>query len=280
MNIKDVNRILGIHPALVDRELPSDGRTFHLMSDPDLPFEDLPMDEAELRFSDGMRLLKKGDIQNGRRLLEEAYKMGNLEAGNCLALGLKHGWLGDRDYETAAKIFRKLAHKGESNAMNFYAFAYKDGLGVKKSIYWSEFWLLKAIEKGNLCAAATYGQLIIENVYPKQSKSLGLWLLFWAADNGVASAMNDIGLCYEEGVGMHVDYKKAFEWFKKAVDYGGGACAEFNLSRCYRYGLGEEIDYEQADAWQNLAIEHGFDMDAYNKAHCLDMDFLDEVYDF
>lgn len=82
-----------------------------------------------------MRLLKKGDIQNGRRLLEEAYKMGNLEAGNSLALGLKHGWFGDRDYETAAKIFRKLAHKGESNAMNFYAFAYKDGLGVKKSIY-------------------------------------------------------------------------------------------------------------------------------------------------
>lgn len=139
---------------------------------------------------------------------------------------------------------------------------------------------MKAIEKGNLCAAATYGQLIIENVYPKQSKCLGLWLLFWAADNGVASAMNDIGLCYEEGVGMHVDYKKAFEWFKKAVDYGGGACAEFNLSRCYRYGLGEEIDYEQADAWQNLAIEHGFDIDAYNKAHCLDMDFLDEGNDF
>ena len=54
MNIKDVNRILGIHPALVDRELPSNGRTFHLMSDPDLPFEDLPMDEAELRFSDGI----------------------------------------------------------------------------------------------------------------------------------------------------------------------------------------------------------------------------------
>lgn len=76
MNTKDVNRILGIRPDLVDREFPSDGRTFHLMSDPDWPFEDLPMDEAELRFSEGMGLLKKGDIQNGCRLLEEAYKMG------------------------------------------------------------------------------------------------------------------------------------------------------------------------------------------------------------
>ena len=280
MNTKDVNRILGIHPDLVDREFPSDGRTFHLMNDPDWPFGDLPMDEAEKRYADGMELLSKGDIQNGRRLLEEAYKMGNRDAGNNLGLGLTHGWFGERDYGTAVKIFRKLAHKGERNAMNNYAFAYKDGLGVKKSMYWAEFWLLKAIERGNLCAAATYGQLIIEDVYPKQSKSLGLCLLFWAADNGVATAMNDIGLCYEEGIGMHVDYKKAFEWFKKAEDYGGGACAEFNLSRCYQYGLGVEIDYEKADAWRNLAIEHGFDIDAYNKAYDLDMDFLDEGYDF
>lgn len=114
MNIKDVNRILGIHPALVDRELLSNGRTFHLMSDPDLPFEDLPMDEAELRFSDGMRLLKKGDIQNGRRLLEEAYKMGNLEAGNSLALGLKHGWFGDRDYETALRFLESWLTKARA----------------------------------------------------------------------------------------------------------------------------------------------------------------------
>lgn len=53
MNIKDVNRILGIHPALVDGELQSDGRTFHLMSDPDLPFEDLPMDEPNCGFPMG-----------------------------------------------------------------------------------------------------------------------------------------------------------------------------------------------------------------------------------
>ena len=279
MNTKDVNRILGIHPDLVDREFPSDGRTFHLMNDPDWPFEDLPMDEAERRYGEGMELLSKGDIQNGRRLLEEAYKMGNREAGNSLALGLTHGWFGERDYENATKIFRKLAHQGERNAMNNYAFAYMDGLGVKKSLHWAEFWFLKAIDRGNLCAAATYGQLIIENVFPKQSKNLALWLLFWAADNGVASAMNDIGLCYEGGTGMNVDYKKAFEWFKKAVEYGGGACAEFNLSRCYRYGLGVEVDYHKAGAWQNLAIEHGFDIDAYHNAFCIDWNPLEDEDD-
>lgn len=127
---------------------------------------------------------------------------------------------------------------------------------------------------------ATYGQLNIENVYPKNSKSLGLWLLFWAADNGVAQAMNDIGLCYEEGQGMHVDYDKALEWFKKSVEFGGGACAEFNVSRCYRYGLGVEVDKDKADAWQNLAIEHGFDIDSYNKAFCLDLYLQYEGYDF
>ena len=251
-----------------------------MMHTPGKPREYEPKDEAGQMYVDGMEFLEKGEIQTGRWLLEEAYKAGNLKAGNSLAMGLSYGWFGKRDYEAAAKILRKLSYKGERNAMNNYALAYLDGLGVKKNLYRAEYWLVKAIEKGNLCAAASYGQLIIENVFPKRSKNLAMWLLFWAADNGVTSAMNDIGLCYEEGTGVHMDYEKAFEWFKKAVEYGAGACAEFNVSRCYRYGLGVEVDDEKANAWQNLAIEHGFDIDAYNKEYSLDMDFIDEGYDF
>lgn len=280
MNTKDLDRILERNSDLVDREFPMDGRTCHMMNAPCRPAGYEPEDEAGVMYADGMEFLERGDIQTGRWLLEEAYKAGNLKAGNSLALGLSYGWFGERDEKAATSLFRKLSHKGERNAMNNYAYAYLHGLGVKKNLYWAEFWFQRAIAEGNLCAAATYGQLNIENVFPKNSKSLGLWLLFWAADNGVAQAMNDIGLCYEEGQGMHVDYDKALEWFKKSVEFGGGACAEFNVSRCYRYGLGVEVDEDKADAWQNLAIEHGFDIDSYNKAFCLDLYSQYEGYDF
>jgi len=100
-------------------------------------------------------------------------------------------------------------------------------------------------------------------VFPRENWNLSVWLCFWAADNGNAGAMNELGLFYEEAAGMLKNYDKAFEWFKKSAEHGGGACAELNVSRCYRYGLGVEIDEQTADAWQALAIEHGFDFEAY-----------------
>ena len=81
--------------------------------------------------------------------------------------------------------------------------------------------------------------------------------------------MNELGLFCEEAFSMVRDRGKAYECFKKSVDNGGGACAEFNLSRCYRYGIGIEENDETADAWLNLAIDHGFDIEAYNKLYDL-----------
>ena len=81
--------------------------------------------------------------------------------------------------------------------------------------------------------------------------------------------MNDLGLSYETGCLVNKNLKRAYEWFMKSVEHGGGACAEFNVSRCYRFGLGVEVDEEKADAWQNLAIEHGFDIEAYNNLYDL-----------
>ena len=269
MDIKDFNRIMEINPDRIDRSFQSDGRTFHIVNEPSAPKRSDSESESEQWYHDGLEYLAKGNIDVGRYLLEEAYKMGNQSAGNDYAYGLSHGWFGKRDHETAVKIFRKLARNGNRNAMNNYAFAYLDGLGVKKNLRLAKFWLTRAIENGNMDSAVSYAQLVFDRVFPSGSWSFALWLCFWAADNGHPGAMNEIGLFYEETFGAFKDYEKAYEWFKKSVEYGGGACAEFNVSRCYRYGLGVEEDDETADAWQNLAIEHGFDIDAYNKLYDL-----------
>ena len=47
-----------------------------------------------------------------------------------------------------------------------------------------------------------------------------------AADLGGETAMNELGLCYEHGLGVPLCEDKAFEWISKAVENGAGACAE------------------------------------------------------
>lgn len=96
MNTKDVNRILGIHPDLVDREFPSDGRTFHLMSEATTTAWDDSKDQPERWYHLGMSHIEKGNTELGKRFLVAAYKRGNAGAGNDYAYGLTHGWFGER----------------------------------------------------------------------------------------------------------------------------------------------------------------------------------------
>ena len=179
MNTKDVNRISVIHPDLVDRVFPSGGRTFHLMSEATATAWDDSKDQPRRWYHLGRSHIEKGNTGLGKRFLVAAYKRGNAGAGNDYAYGLTYGWFGERDYTTAVSIYRKLARKGERNAMNNYAFAYLDGLGVKKNLRLAEHWLIKAIEKGNTDSAVSYAQLTFDRVFPNASWNLAIWLCFW-----------------------------------------------------------------------------------------------------
>ena len=86
----------------------------------------------------------------------------------------------------------------------------------------------------------------------------GAYLALMAADLGGETAMNELGLCYEHGLGVPRCDDKAFEWFTKAVENGAGACAEHNLARCYRKGIGTKVDKEKAEEWDRIAAEHGW----------------------
>lgn len=155
-----------------------------------------PKNEGEYMYKEAYGFLANDNPVMGRHFLGKAYELGNFAAGNDLAYGLCHGWFGERDYDTATKIYRKLARKGDPDAMNNYAFCYLLGTGVKKNLRLAESWMWKAIWKGNIHAAASYAQLVLENTFSKISKNLGMWLCFWAADNGESGAMNDLGLEY------------------------------------------------------------------------------------
>ncbi|POG65358.1 hypothetical protein GLOIN_2v1667391 [Rhizophagus irregularis DAOM 181602=DAOM 197198] len=57
-----------------------------------------------------------------------------------------------------------------------------------------------------------------------------------------------LAFCYEMGLGISSDHKKAFNLYKQAAD-AGYKLAKQNVARCYQKGIGVEIDLEAATYW-------------------------------
>jgi TPR repeat protein/energy-coupling factor transporter ATP-binding protein EcfA2 len=76
------------------------------------------------------------------------------------------------------------------------------------------------------------------------------------AQNGDASAMNNLGYHYQQGLGVPQDYAKAREWYEKAADKGH-VIALNNLGWLYQNGWGVPQDYGKARGWYEKAANNG-----------------------
>ena len=68
------------------------------------------------------------------------------------------------------------------------------------------------------------------------------------AQGGDASAQNELGLLYYEGRGVGQNYRKAKEWFDKAVEQGHTG-AQVNLGTLYLRGEGAPQSSQMALFW-------------------------------
>ncbi|HHF3077189.1 TPA: tetratricopeptide repeat protein [Vibrio diabolicus] len=83
-----------------------------------------------------------------------------------------------------------------------------------------------------------------------------------AAEQGYASAQNNLGFMYGMGEGVIQDYNQAFSWYRKAAEQGF-ATAQFNLGVMYGEGQGVLQDNKKALMWFHLARKNG-SSDAYS----------------
>ena len=73
---------------------------------------------------------------------------------------------------------------------------------------------------------------------------------------GNVDALMELASYYEEGNNVEQDFKKSFEFYKKAALKGNGdACNCVGL--CYQDGIGVERDYESAAKYFIMAINYG-----------------------
>lgn len=93
--------------------------------------------------------------------------------------------------------------------------------------------------------------------------SRALLLFKKPAERGNAQAQNALGIMYQRGLGLPVDYLEAARWYRKAANQGF-ASAQVNLGAMYDKGLGIEKDYAEAVRWFRRAADQGDPNGQYN----------------
>ena len=86
-----------------------------------------------------------------------------------------------------------------------------------------------------------------------------------------------LGLMYLHGKGVDQDYKKAFDYFRKAAEQNW-VDGQLQLGNMYYHGLGVNPDYKMAVKYFNLASQSGHILAFYNLAdmHATGL-FFDDV---
>lgn len=82
--------------------------------------------------------------------------------------------------------------------------------------------------------------------------------IFEAAENGFASAQNEVAFRYHDGDGVEQSDEEAFKWWMKAAEQEYPE-ALFSVGNCFQTGMGVEEDMEKAvDYWMRAADKgHG-----------------------
>ena len=78
-----------------------------------------------------------------------------------------------------------------------------------------------------------------------------------AAAQGFAGAQYNLGVMYRDGLGVEQDHTEAVNWYHKAAAQGN-APAQYNLGIMYHYGYGLQKDNVQAYAWAGIAAANGY----------------------
>jgi TPR repeat protein len=79
-----------------------------------------------------------------------------------------------------------------------------------------------------------------------------------AADQGNATAQNNLGKIYEDGLGVREDWVEAVRWYRKSAEQGF-ADGQFNLGRAYQFGMAVPQSRQEAIRWFDKAGDQGND---------------------
>jgi len=112
--------------------------------------------------------------------------------------------------------------------------------------------LMKRAEQGDASAQDNLGSIYYNGRGVSQDYKEALRWYLASADQGNATAQFNMGVIYYNGQGVPQDYKEALRWYRAAAEQGD-ASAQYGLGSMHYNGQGVPQDYLQAHMWYNLA---------------------------
>lgn len=194
-----------------------------------------------------------------------------------------------QDYFEAARLYRLAAEAGHAEAQKSLGFLYTEGKGVPRDQAEADMWFRKAGEKGNVGANFASALLALARTNPaaepiapgtQRSQSTrptgefrspllrGLSRAGSSPTNGAAVARSDsdepkdaegkyqLGLKFENAVGVRQDFAEAAKWYRLAAE-GGHAAAQKKLGLFFASGKGVDQNYVEAEKWLRKAAAQG-----------------------
>lgn len=153
--------------------------------------------------------------------LETVYRMHGDHAGEAAnRIGLIYN--GQKNYVKQVEWYKKSAEEGYDWGMSNLGMCYRDGAGVQEDQEQAIAWFQKAYELHG--DAAGFAANEIGWIYNKQGNNAKEfeWMNNGAKE-GFDWCMRNLGMCYQCGRGTSQDYRKAREWYQKAIDCHGDA---------------------------------------------------------
>lgn len=145
-----------------------------------------------------------------------AAKMKDPDASNNLAdMYLKGEFVEQNDYK-AYELFKYAAENGVAESMYTLGYLYGNGRAVDKDEEKSAYWYLQSALHGDLFAINKMGHQAFERNEDEQAFD---WYMKAAEKNDIQGEYN-VGFCYESGIGVEVNIKKACYWYKRAAIQG------------------------------------------------------------
>lgn len=113
-----------------------------------------------------------------------------------------------------------------------------------------------ALEAGSGDAAYALATWYLHGKPPLVSRNLrkALALFRVAAKAGVASALYELAVCYQQGEGVKRDAGRAFQYYLQAA-LKGDADAVVEVARCFKYGYGIERNSAASRVFLKRAAE-------------------------
>ena len=172
-------------------------------------------------------------------------------AGAQTAMGIfysgAHG-LFEPNIEIAFQYFMKAANQGDATAQ----WRIGDIYLYQNNLVEAEKWLTMSLNNGDQSAI-----IGLADVNMRQGrKEEAVKLLTKSASLGNPLAMNNLGFCYQNGQGVHMDKEIAVYWYQKAVDENYDLACQ-NLAICYRDGIGVKKNIKKAVELLKKGVELG-----------------------